>query len=223
MNSISKWLKKEFSDGRSIYEKYFLMVGIVLQFLVYMITECSFLSFVSGVSGILAVVLCAQKKISQYFFAFIQMFTYVILAYQQRFYGEIAEYAFYLITMAFGLYIWLNHYDNTEQEVITKKLDKERFVQLLVGTLCGVIVVSLILSLTNDTQPFMDSLSTVPAMVAQVLLILRYREQWVFWLIIDIASIIMWTIADNWIMVVQFIFWTANCIYGYYKWSDETF
>lgn len=48
---------------------------------------------------------------------------------------------------------------------------------------------------------------------------LRYREQWIFWIIIDVVSIFMWMFADNWIMVIQFIFWTMNCIYGYRKWK----
>ena len=36
-------------------------------------------------------------------------------------------------------------------------------------------------------------------------------------IIIDVVSIFMWMFADNWIMVIQFIFWAMNCIYGYRK------
>ena len=70
-----------------------------------------------------------------------------------------------------------------------------------------------------NTQPMMDSLTTVPAIAAQTLYMLRYREQWIYWLIIDIASIVMWSIAENYCVVAQYVFWTLNCVYGYYLWS----
>ena len=75
--------------------------------------------------------------------------------------------------------------------------------------------------MTDDTQPMLDSLSTVPAFAAQILMILRYREQWAYWLVIDIASVIMWINAENWCMVMQFVFWTLNCSYGTYKWLEK--
>ena len=68
-------------------------------------------------------------------------------------------------------------------------------------------------------MPFMDSLTTVTAIIAQVLMITRYREQWVFWVAVDIASIVLWASIGNYYMVIQYVFWTLNCFYGYYKWG----
>ena len=69
----------------------------------------------------------------------------------------------------------------------------------------------------------MDSITTVPAFIAQILLTLRYREQWIYWLIIDVGSIVMWGIAGDYIMMTQFIFWTINCFYGFYKWKIKNY
>ena len=76
-----------------------------------------------------------------------------------------------------------------------------------------------ILLKTNDPKPFLDAISTVPAFIAQVLLMLRYREQWIMWLIVDIATLILWCSIGNVFMIMQYVFWTLNCAYGYYKWS----
>ena len=87
-------------------------------------------------------------------------------------------------------------------------------------TVCVVfLVVWKVLCLMDDTQPMVDSLMTVPAIAAQTLYMLRYREQGIYWLIIDVASIMMWSIAENWCVVAQYVFWTLNCVYGYYLWS----
>lgn len=220
MKSINNILYTEFIKGRNIFEHMFLLIGIVLQFIVYYITNDTMISLISGVTGIISVVLCSQRKISFYFFGFIQLFTYMYLAWQQRFYGELVENIFYIITMIIGIITWLKNYNNDEQIVESKRLSN---IQLSI--IISIMILLCILfgyymnNYTDNTQPYMDVFSTIPAFIAQTLLMLRYREQWIFWIIIDIVSIFMWGFAGNWIMVIQFIFWTLNCLYGYIKWK----
>lgn len=196
----------------------FIFVGIAVQFLTSVITGGSDLSLVSGICGIISVVLCSQRKMMFYLFGFAQLFTYVVLCLQQKLYGEIAENAFYFVTMLIGIYHWVKHYNEEETAVETRKLNAAQKMWIAIGTLFGTFIMFNILLLTDDTQPFMDSITTIPAFVAQILMVLRYRDSWFYWFIIDVGSIIMWGIAGDWCMVAQFIFWTANCMYGFKKW-----
>lgn len=220
IKKINNILYSEFIEGRNINEHLFMFIGIFLQLITWYITKNSLVSLISGVTGIISVILCSQRKISFYFFGFIQLGTYMYLALQQRFYGELIENIFYIITMLIGIVVWLKNY-NTEEQIVESKRLSDRLFYII----CSIMVFICILFgyymkyFTDNTQPFMDSFSTVPAFIAQTLLMLRYREQWIFWIIIDVVSIFMWMFADNWIMVIQFIFWTMNCIYGYRKWK----
>lgn len=220
IKKINNILYSEFIEGRNINEHLFMLIGIFLQLIAWYITKDSLISLISGVTGIISVILCSQRKISFYFFGFIQLGTYMYLAWQQRFYGELMENVFYIITMLIGIVVWLKNY-NTEEQIVESKRLSDRLFYII----CSIMVFICVLFgyymkyFTDNTQPFMDSFSTVPAFIAQTLLMLRYREQWIFWIIIDVVSIFMWMFADNWIMVIQFIFWTMNCIYGYRKWK----
>ena len=220
IKKINNILYSEFIEGRNINEHLFMFIGIFLQLITWYITKNSVVSLISGVTGIISVILCSQRKISFYFFGFIQLGTYMYLAWQQRFYGELIENVFYIITMLIGIVVWLKNY-NTEKQIVESKRLSDRLFYII----CSIMVFICVLFgyymkyFTDNTQPFMDSFSTVPAFIAQTLLMLRYREQWIFWIIIDVVSIFMWMFADNWIMVIQFIFWTMNCIYGYRKWK----
>lgn len=220
IKKINNILYSEFIEGRNINEHLFMLIGIFLQLIAWYITKDSLISLISGVTGIISVILCSQRKISFYFFGFIQLGTYMYLAWQQRFYGELIENVFYIITMLIGIVVWLKNY-NTEKQIVESKRLSDRLFYII----CSIMVFICVLFgyymkyFTDNTQPFMDSFSTVPAFIAQTLLMLRYREQWIFWIIIDVVSIFMWMFADNWIMVIQFIFWTMNCIYGYRKWK----
>lgn len=220
IKKINNILYSEFIEGRNINEHLFMLIGIFIQLIALYITKDSLISLISGVTGIISVILCSQRKISFYFFGFIQLGTYMYLAWQQRFYGELIENVFYIITMLIGIVVWLKNY-NTEKQIVESKRLSDRLFYII----CSIMVFICVLFgyymkyFTDNTQPFMDSFSTVPAFIAQTLLMLRYREQWIFWIIIDVVSIFMWMFADNWIMVIQFIFWTMNCIYGYRKWK----
>lgn len=198
---------------------WFLISGIILEVIVWILTPgSSIISGVSGVSGIIAVVLCSQKKLSQYFFSFLQLFTYSWLAYCERLYGELLENLFYFITMLFGVWYWSKGY---KDEILPKELSLKFNLGVFIFTVLGILGLWIFLRSTDDTQPFLDSVTTVPAFVAQVLLMTKYRENWIYWLIIDIFSIFMWTEAGNYCMVAQFIFWSINCIYGWVLWNSK--
>ena len=198
----------------------FALLGILIQIIAYISSDVPMLSLYSGISGIFAVVLCAERRLSFWTFAWIQLITYVILAWNQKLWGEVGENVFYAITMIFGMFIWNKRTDNIEtNKVHSRELSNRSLFLIVIGMVCGIITLYSFLLMTNDSQPFIDSISTVPAIIAQILMILAYKEQWYFWLIIDLASIYMWAVAGDWCMVAQFIFWSINCIYGIYNWK----
>lgn len=198
----------------------FILFGILLQVICYLFTKDGMLSFVCGLSGAINVVLCSQKKLSFYFFAYIQMFTYIVIIFQQRLYGELVENIFYVITTTIALFIWIKNYNKEEKEVEARRLSQRGILIYSSIFIIGTLILYCILSKTNDPQPFLDAVSTVPAFLAQILLMTRYREQWIMWLVVDIATLILWISIGNIFMIMQYIFWILNCIYGYIKWSE---
>lgn len=196
----------------------FIFLGVLMQIIVYRVTDAPSLSLYSGIFGIVSVVLCSNRKMAFYLFGFAQLLTYVMLCLEQNLYGEIAENTFYFVTMLFGMYHWAKHYDEEKTTVETRKLNLPQKVWIVILTVLVTAGLYNVLVITDDTQPFLDSVTTVPAFVAQILLITRFKDSWHYWLTIDLGSIVMWAIAGDWCMVAQFVFWTANCIYGLKKW-----
>ena len=134
-NTLNNILYNEFIAGRTAYEHNFMLIGIFMQIIVFYITGDSVISLISGISGIISVVLCSQKKFSFYIFGFIQLGTYMFLAYQQRFYGELVENIFYIVTMFIGMYIWLKNFNKKEQIVKTKKLSYMQSINEKLGVM----------------------------------------------------------------------------------------
>lgn len=201
------------------FDYIFMILGILIQVVCYLFTKNAILSFICGLSGVINVVLCSQRKLLFYFFAYIQMFTYIIIIFQQHLWGELVENIFYVITTTIALFIWIKHYNKENKEVEAKKLNINGWITYCTIFIIGTILLYIILLRTNDPRPFLDSISTVPAFIAQFLLMFRYREQWIMWLIVDISTLILWISIGDIFMISQYIFWILNCIYGFIKWS----
>jgi nicotinamide mononucleotide transporter len=71
----------------------------------------------------------------------------------------------------------------------------------------------------GSTLPYLDAMTVALAVIAQLLMVWRYREQWACWTLIDVISLIMFIILGNWSMVAMYIAWTANAFYGWYNWT----
>lgn len=217
-----------------------LSLGISVQIITYAIAPDNVWALVSALFGVCSVVLCAQGKWLTFFFGFGQILTYTYLCVLERFYGGIAINAFYFATQVYGIYSWRKLLREKRAGVSgalaaskgdeVKEGDVIPFRRMRGGRFAGLCAVLLVLSLvtgwllgryTNDTQPYLDALTTVPAFAAQILLVMAYREQWFIWLFIDLLYVVMWWKAGSYCMVAQYVFWCVNATYGAVRWSAK--
>ena len=102
-----------------------------------------------------------------------------------------------------------------------KKCPRQRIASV-VGTIAATIGMGYWLTTIGSAQAYTDAATNVMAIFAQLLMVRRYREQWIWWIVIDILCIKLWWVAGNWSMVAMYIAWTINCIYGWVNWSKES-
>lgn len=215
-----------------IFDYSFISLGLLIQVVTFVLSsqlpmtndQLPIISLLSGCLGVCSVCLASQGNIWTYAFGFGQVITYTYLCWTQRFYGEIAINIYYFGTMIYGVYIWrsrLNKESGKDKEVIPRTLSLRTTLLLLALTLLVSWGVGWGLATwTDDTQPYLDAFTTVPALVAQVLMILVYREHWFIWLAVDILSVSLWLRAGDYCMTAQYVFWCANCLYGLRRWRS---
>lgn len=213
---------KHWVRGFTAFELSFLAILTAMQIIVFVLTPDNWLNIVAGLSGVFSVVLCAKGRISFYYIGFVQTVSYLFLSFQNRFYGEVIENTFYLVTMIIGVFLWKKNM--TKNEDGTKQVTAKKFsIVVWVVSVCftgfATMCVGWGLTLIDSQQAYTDAATNVIAIFAQILMLKRYKEQWIWWLVLNLLCIKMWFVAGNWSMVVMYIGWTANCIYGWYNWS----
>lgn len=222
MSRLKGWLISEFAKGYTLFDRLFMASMLLLQIIVFIINPDTVLGIVAGISGVISVVLCAKGKISFYFIGFIQTITYLFLAWSNCFYGEVIENIFYLVTMIWGIFVWKKNIetdDSGSTQVKAKHFTKKQWILSILGTAIATIITGYCLTLIGSHQAYTDACTNVLAIFAQILMVKRYKEQWLWWLVIDVLCIKLWLVAGNWSMVAMYIAWTINCIYGWRNWS----
>lgn len=174
----------------------------------------------SAICGIFCVVLCAKGKKSQYIWGLFNIIGYVIIAWINHYYGEVMLNALYYLPSQFiGFYLWKKHMNQNTNEVEGKKLDFKQSVLLVMISMIAIFGYKLILDALGGAGTLLDSCSTVLSIFANLLMLLRFREQWLLWIIIDIVTVIMWLLVGDYIMVTMWAVYLVNAFYGYYHWT----
>ena len=220
---MAKWLKNEFWNGYTLFERLFLLSMVLLQVIVYCFVPDTPIGIICGIAGCICVVLTAKGKISSYIFNFIQMITYMIICWDLALYLEFGEQVFYFIACIFGVILWKKNMNKNEDGTEQVKAKKFKLWQWL-ATIGATVVATLALgwfgdNVLNSTLSYLDAATVALAVIAQLLMVWRYREQWALWIAIDVFSLIMFIVLCNWSMVAMYIAWTINAFYGWYNWT----
>lgn len=184
------------------------------------------INLIISLTGLFCVLLVAKGSIWTYFFGVITTSLYAYTAYKAGLYGECMLNALYFVPIQFiGLYSWLkNRGDHTDHSKIeVKSLTIKGWLYVVLTVIIVSILYGLFLHEIGSKQAHLDGFAVVLSIVAQALMVRRYVEQWIIWIIVNILTIILWY--RNFMLdgghITILIMWCAylyNSIYGYMVW-----
>lgn len=178
------------------------------------------LSSTAAVCGIMNVVLCAKGRKSQYYWGLVNIASYIAISAMSKLYGEVMLNTFYYIPLQFiGLYMWRKNYSKDSDSVKVRKMKVIPAIILVIVTGIGICLYKYILSAIGGNSVWLDSTSTVISVVANALMVLRYREQYLLWLIVNVVTTVMWALKGDPIMTTMWAVYAFNAVYGYYLWN----
>lgn len=180
----------------------------------------------TSITGIVCVILVTEGRASNYFFGLINSVVYLIMALQSGFYGEVITTLYFLVSQPIGLYLWLssfaNHEEKQEETFQAKRLDFKGWIKYLSITAIMWLGMGFAYQSIGSNRPFRDSVTDGTNGVGQLLMNNLYAEQWIFWIATNIFSIYLWWgSGGNLQIVVMYLVYTINSLYGWYKWNQS--
>lgn len=227
MEGVKRFIKNEVY-GWSKLEVLWIIVAsaIILGLSIYW--NENIIGIIAALTGVICVILTGKGKISSYIFGTVNTVLYAYIAFGAKYYGEVMLNMLYYLPMNFvGFIMWKKNMNSETQEVEKRKLTYKW--QALIAILCCICVYlyGLILKKLGGSLPFVDSMSTVLSVFAQILCVKRYMEQWLLWIVVDVVTVIMWIAAffNGGESIATLIMWSIyllNAVFMFVKWYRES-
>ena len=152
------------------------------------------INFISAVCGIFCVFLTAKASISNFWFATVNTTVYIIYLGYWHIWGTFAlELLVYFPINFISWFIWSRHRDEKEEHLTkSKRLPWYADLAVAAGVVAFAFVAHAVLVRLHGTVPWLDAFTLAIGIVAVVLEMFRYREQYVLWIITDVIAVAMY-------------------------------
>lgn len=209
----------------NVFEKIWLCSFLCIGILVALTQDNNGFSLIVLLSGILCVVLAAKAHIANYYFGLFNSCCYAYLCYNNGLYGEWGlNLFFYVPTGIVGIMLWKKHIQQHQLKHI-QSLSATSLVGLIFLNAISIAALGYILSLIpTQNTPYIDATTNALAMTATLLMMFRFREQWWFYIGLNLLTILMWAMRqmdgsqEGTMMVVMWFAFLINAFYGFYNW-----
>lgn len=187
----------------------------------------SLMGIISAVTGIAYVIFAGKGKLSAYFFGLINCTLYAIISFEARLYGETMLNAIYYLPMQFvGFFIWSKNMNPETHEVTKRHMKATWRIGLVIVIALATYLYGLFLNYLDDMMPFVDSFTTVASVVAMIVSIGMFSEQWWIWLGVNSISVYMWWCnyssgSDNIATLLMWLVYLISGIMMLVKWEKE--
>lgn len=220
-------LKKEFSGWSKLDYLWLLIAnGTILGLSLYW--GEGIIPIVSALTGVTCVIFVSKQMMLNYYVGAINVALYAYLAFQSRLYGDFMLNALYYFPMQFiGIYMWnkakgSNSSGNVETKILS---NKERGILALIS-IAAIAAYSVFLSFIGGNIPVIDATSTVLSVIAMILMVKQYLEQWYLWVVVNTVSIAMWGISlsqgsGDFATLLMWTIYLLNSLFGLYNWRKE--
>ncbi|MCL2728257.1 MAG: nicotinamide riboside transporter PnuC [Bacteroidales bacterium] len=213
------------------FEWFLILFIIGLNLLYALLTgSIAWIPMIASISGVLCVVLVAKGHIANYLFGLIQVCLYVYISWQSRYWGEVMLNGLYYVPMQFiGFMSWRRRLQaGSATQVQTRRLTPIMRLYIGLGTLILTFVYGYFLDYLQGQNPYLDAISTILSIVAMVLMVRAYAEQWALWICVNLLTIALWSMAvyrqepHTMLMVMMWSVYLINSVYGLIKWTKSS-
>ena len=223
--SIGDFFRNTFQSWKP-FELIWLGTFIALSVVLTVLFHDSLLGFFASLFGVICVVLTAKGNVWSYVFGYVNTVLYAYIAYRNGLYGEMGlNLFFFLPSGILGFILWKRNIRKAGQLIMRKLTWRGN---LLTAAICIISIATMGYGLSliqGQNTPYIDATTNVLSIVATILTLLRYREQWLFYITLNLFTILMWAIRllhgspDGILMIVMWSAYLINACYGFYNWS----
>lgn len=178
------------------------------------------LQIVGVVLGLLYLWLEYKANIWLWVVGLIMPIVHGTLYFRSGLYADFSMQLYYIAAGVYGLIVWgrgAKKSNHDTLKITSTPLAVWVAVAGVYALLHGAIYLFLV-SFTDSTVPFWDSLTTALCIVAYWMLSRKYVEQWLVWLVVDVITVGLYLYKDIPLTAGLYALYSALAVAGYLRW-----
>lgn len=184
------------------------------------------LELVSAALGFLCVALLIYRNHWSWPIGFVQVVLTAFVLWHAKLYAETGLQVVFAILQVIGWCAWLQSRSDDRQSAVPVgpiRVKKFAFTGLILsilvtGSLTG-LVAWILLTFTDGKSPWIDAFIAAASLTAQVLLAARYRENWGYWIVVDLVSIPLYIYRELYALAILYVLFLCLAIVGWWTWQ----
>lgn len=226
MKVIKNFVKNELTGWR-VWEVCWLITAVFVILILSLYWKDTPMGIISATTGVACVILTGKGKLSAYIFGLINSVLYAVISYNSKYYGETMLNAIYYVPMQFvGFYMWSVNMNSTTKEVKKQRMKNSGRLILLLSIMLSTFLYGLLLKHMGDAMPYVDSFTTVSSVIAMIISVKMYSEQWWIWVCVNVFTIYMWWMSfsvgkENAATLLMWCVYLINSVVMLIKWEKE--
>lgn len=170
--------------------------------------------------GLVYVILAARESIWCWGAAIVSVSAYIYICVNANLYMETALQFFYLAMAIYGWLNWRRRNHQHKKPVIVWKA-KWHIISIASGAALTVVAGYFLDRYTGASLAYLDSFTTIYALVATFMVTRKVLENWLYFIVIDAASVAMYAMKDLYLTALLFAAYVFIAAYGYFAWLKE--
>ncbi len=193
----------------------------------------SAVEFTGTATGLLCVLYAAKERVLSWPFGIINAVFFFILFYQARLYPDMFLQIYYLVTSVYGWWRWTHPRDDSEADYKDDLKVSDMGCSRLLATLISTAAVSVLAGSAAArvhlwlpaifpapaSFPYADSFVAIMSVVAQVLLSIKKREAWIFWITVDAVAAVIYMMKGIYLVSGEYIIFGIIASAGLWNWN----
>ncbi|WP_105214630.1 nicotinamide riboside transporter PnuC [Pseudoalteromonas sp. T1lg22] len=153
--------------------------------------------------------------------AFFSTLIYTLMYWQGALLMESLLHFYYMGMAIYGWWAWRYGKERSEsQGIVSYRLSTHAWL-IIATTLIAVCIGYVMDNYTRADYAYLDSLTTCFAVLTTYFVAKKVLENWLYWVVIDAASIYLYLAKGYYPTVVLFVFYTFMAIAGYLRWRQQ--
>ncbi len=214
--------------GWSVKEYAWLVLASLAIIVTSLVMGGGMIELISSLTGIVGAILVAKGKISSYAWGVVATALYAWVSYGYQLYGETILYTLVFLPMQFiGYYYWIKSSSQVGDaivDVIKRALSTRQRLFTVGATIVAIVGYAAFLRVLEGAMPGMDAATAILSVTATLLMVRRFAEQWIAWIVVNVVAVTMWVVMvlqhqdQGWAVLAMWIVFLLNSIYGWVQW-----